>query len=246
MVMRSNPRIRQRCRGDQQRDQEEERPDSTCSPPPRRRRNPSQEQRLTFLMGGITHCLGGVWKRLYHLVDDVIDVCHWYIWRRWKSPLAHGSTQTALSLLQTPLLSREIEGRADVFDTWNEKVHARYSHEKDGHLLERLWNAAWSAGDEVPVPQQGLFKTTYISDGWVALGFQSDDPSRDFRGGGVLSLACLVYMAESAPDVFHRLMAKADGVRSDYEYPFAASCISVVFSLIGMVFKLLMSVWIFE
>ncbi|KAI8111521.1 hypothetical protein M9435_004021 [Picochlorum sp. BPE23] len=143
----------------------------------------------------------------------------------------HQNAAGASSLLHMPLLSRErIEGRADAFDIWNERVHAQYSHEKDGQLLERLWNAAWSiGGDSAP---QGLSHTTYTSDRWVDLGFQSDDPSRDFRGGGVLSLTCLVYMAESAPHVFHRLMAKTCGVRSEYEYPFAASCISVVFSLI--------------
>lgn len=233
--MRSNPRIRQRCRAEKQRDQG---PDK-CSPP-RTSRNLSQEQQLTLLMGGISRCLGYLWKRLISIVDDVIDICHWYIWRRWKSPLTHSSTVLenknaagASSSLHTPLLSRGIEGRDDAFDTWNERVQARYSHEKDGQLLERLWNAARSIGDNAP---QGLSQTTYISDRWVDLGFQSDDPSRDFRGGGVLSLACLVYMAESAPDVFHRLMAKTDGVRSDYEYPFAASCISVVFSLIGTSF----------
>ncbi|VDL69503.1 unnamed protein product [Nippostrongylus brasiliensis] len=34
---------------------------------------------------------------------------------------------------------------------------------------------------------------------WRTLGFQSDDPSRDFRGMGILSLDQLIYMARNEP-----------------------------------------------
>ena len=35
-----------------------------------------------------------------------------------------------------------------------------------------------------------------VSAMWMGRGFQSDDPTRDFRGGGLLALQNLVYMCE--------------------------------------------------
>ena len=44
---------------------------------------------------------------------------------------------------------------------------------------------------------------------WVdRLGFQQDDPVTDFRSGGVLSLAMLVHIVESCPDVHARFVPK--------------------------------------
>ena len=41
--------------------------------------------------------------------------------------------------------------------------------------------------------------------------------------GGLLSLENLAWFAEKQPRVFQRLMAKQDGERSEWEYPFAAA-----------------------
>lgn len=44
-------------------------------------------------------------------------------------------------------------------------------------------------------------------DYWVArVGFQQTDPVTDFRSGGILSLAMLVWIVESCPDVFGRFV----------------------------------------
>jgi len=44
---------------------------------------------------------------------------------------------------------------------------------------------------------------------WIdRLGFQQDDPVTDFRSGGVLSLAMLVHIVESCPDVHARFVPK--------------------------------------
>lgn len=46
---------------------------------------------------------------------------------------------------------------------------------------------------------------------WVSrLGFQQEDPVTDFRSGGVLSLAMLLHIVESWPDVHKRFLDQGD------------------------------------
>ena len=46
---------------------------------------------------------------------------------------------------------------------------------------------------------------------WVSrLGFQQEDPVTDFRSGGVLSLAMLLHIVESCPDVHRRFLDQGD------------------------------------
>mmetsp|Transcript_2054 Transcript_2054/g.3542 ORF Transcript_2054/g.3542 Transcript_2054/m.3542 type:complete len:334 (-) Transcript_2054:90-1091(-) len=78
-------------------------------------------------------------------------------------------------------------------------------------LLLRLWKS----GIVHPYQQQGGDDDGCNSDSmvvphehWVSrLGFQEEDPSTDFRSGGLLGLACLVYICESRPDVRSRFAA---------------------------------------
>jgi hypothetical protein len=59
---------------------------------------------------------------------------------------------------------------------------------------------------------------------WVdRLGFQQTDPVTDFRSGGVLSLAMLVHMVESCPDVHARFLPSGDA----HMLPFGITCINV-------------------
>ena len=37
---------------------------------------------------------------------------------------------------------------------------------------------------------------------WTQIGFQGQNPRTDFRGGGYLSLQCLVYFAKTQPEHF--------------------------------------------
>jgi hypothetical protein len=58
---------------------------------------------------------------------------------------------------------------------------------------------------------------------WVdRLGFQQNDPVTDFRSGGVLSLAMMVYMVESCPAVCERFFSGDASV-----LPFGITCINV-------------------
>ena len=78
------------------------------------------------------------------------------------------------------------------------------------------------------------------------MGWQSNDPSRDFRGGGYLSLECLANFAEERTNLFHQLLAKSqqqtsngndDTVTIDSRYnyyPFCAAGVNVVHMLVSM------------
>lgn len=58
-------------------------------------------------------------------------------------------------------------------------------------------------------------------------------PSRACRGGGFLALESLLFLARSEPESFSLLMHKRQGVRSEYEYPFAVAGVNVAFMLTG-------------
>ena len=53
-------------------------------------------------------------------------------------------------------------------------------------MLERLWSA--TIGQRLGYEREGA--------AWQQLGFQRTNPDSDFRGGGLLALHCLVYLAE--------------------------------------------------
>ncbi len=63
------------------------------------------------------------------------------------------------------------------------------------------------------------------------MGWQNDSPASDFRGGGLLSLQALVYLAEHHQQDFDMLRHKRVGHRSDWEYPFGAAGVNLAFSL---------------
>jgi hypothetical protein len=107
------------------------------------------------------------------------------------------------------------------------------------NLITRLW----LNGGIMPFQDQGStenVETLIDEDGlppiphqyWVdRVGFQQPDPVTDFRSGGVLSLAMMVYMVESCPQVCQRLFTGDASV-----LPFGLTCINVT----DMIAKFLM------
>jgi hypothetical protein len=72
------------------------------------------------------------------------------------------------------------------------------------------------AGGPPPIPHEH----------WVnRLGFQQPDPVTDFRSGGVLSLAMMVYMVESCPEVVRLFLS--EGSPDRIALPFAITCINI-------------------
>ena len=94
--------------------------------------------------------------------------------------------------------------------SWTDGQHA--------DLLQRLWMAALPSANLATNPVRTR------SGEWKLLGFQSDDPTTDFRGMGLLALRCLVYVAETFPERLTPLVAAVPF----REYPLAATSIGVV------------------
>eukprot|EP00747_Dinoflagellata_sp_TGD_P059915 gnl/TRDRNA2_/TRDRNA2_151797_c0_seq4.p1 gnl/TRDRNA2_/TRDRNA2_151797_c0~~gnl/TRDRNA2_/TRDRNA2_151797_c0_seq4.p1 ORF type:complete len:346 (-),score=42.51 gnl/TRDRNA2_/TRDRNA2_151797_c0_seq4:158-1135(-) len=59
------------------------------------------------------------------------------------------------------------------------------------------------------------------------LGFQGENPWRDFRGGGLLALRCLCFMAERHNEMARTLASEAKYSTSTSWYPFSAACIGI-------------------
>ncbi len=114
------------------------------------------------------------------------------------------------------------------------------------NLVTRLWlNGAiepfqTEAGNDLLTMQDESVETFITDEGlppiphqfWVdRLGFQQPDPVTDFRSGGVLSLAMMVYMVESKPNICQRFFTGDTKV-----LPFGITCINVT----DMIAKFLM------
>lgn len=121
------------------------------------------------------------------------------------------------SLLQSARLT-ELRERAGV--AYDEAMHACYLH--------RLWAVVFK--DEAgKLPTEGVRHPL-----WKDLGWQSDDPGRDIRGGGVLALELLVFFAEQDNERFMVLVRKTREREIEHYYPFAAASVVVTKALVDM------------
>lgn len=116
-------------------------------------------------------------------------------------------------------------------------------------MLEKLWrnydlnNRNKSTDINVSGGKSEASPFAAVSERWKEMGWQSDDPSRDFRGGGFLSLECLVTFAEERTDLFHQLLAASQPTTTTtssndtaenyrYYYPFCAAGVNLVHMLV--------------
>jgi hypothetical protein len=107
----------------------------------------------------------------------------------------------------------------------NERVDRR-SHAK---LLRRLWAGAVVSEEEAQGDERRVPKFALPSPEWRRMGFQHDDPSTDFRGGGVLALRCLVFCCEKYGWQFRRLREDVGG-----ELPLCVASINLCLMLVRM------------
>ena len=126
-----------------------------------------------------------------------------------------------------------------------ETAGAKVETTEDADLLsfesESPSKTAGAADSSAPASQQEQLLETHITDEglppipheyWVdRMGFQQPDPVTDFRSGGVLSLAMMVYMVESKPVLCRRFFTGDTAV-----LPFGITCINVT----DMIAKFLM------
>ncbi|XP_066351445.1 uncharacterized protein [Miscanthus floridulus] len=90
--------------------------------------------------------------------------------------------------------------------------------------LRQLWRLAYPTREIPPLK----------SELWKEMGWQGNDPSTDFRGGGLISLENLIFFARNYPNSFQMLLSKVQGQRADWEYPFAVAGINISFMLVQM------------
>lgn len=165
---------------------------------------------MTLFSHLITHCTQGLAK---------IITCSGLVLKRFLSRIFPGpkgnekkNARLSLSPIQEERL-RNLQQRLEVpFDG---------THPDHQDALKVLWRLAYP-GRELPSLKSEL---------WKEMGWQSLDPSTDFRGGGIMSLENLIFFAMNYPDSFQRLLHKKDGKRSEWEYPFAAAGINISFML---------------
>lgn len=69
----------------------------------------------------------------------------------------------------------------------------------------------------------------YRSPIWRILGFQSDDPRSDFRGGGILSLLLMLSLATKSPELFSAMLQ--DQTLSPVPYPVSAGLVNIAFMI---------------
>ncbi|CCW71858.1 unnamed protein product [Phytomonas sp. Hart1] len=92
-----------------------------------------------------------------------------------------------------------------------------YNRENPSHvdLLRRLWKGHHKVMfNDIPFE--------FVHERWRELGFQSDDPSRDFRAAGIFALGQLVYLVETYPNHWSRFLASKD---------FILSCVAINVSM---------------
>lgn len=107
-----------------------------------------------------------------------------------------------------------------------------FDKENEAHMqsLYKLWQVGF--GDDAPV-------YNLVSQDWKKLGFQSDDPMRDFRGVGIFGLEQILFFAEKCPAKFRHIL-DIEHYRGSEMYPFVVASFNVtmmIFELLGWGWK---------
>lgn len=122
---------------------------------------------------------------------------------------------------QVPLhLTPEQEQRLHLL---HQRIGVRYNREDPSHqdTLRLLWGYAYP----------GEACTSLVDERWTDMGWQQRDPSSDIRGGGLIALENLIYLAQRDSELFQKLRHKTEGERAQSEYPFAVAGVNLTFML---------------
>lgn len=131
-----------------------------------------------------------------------------------------------------PFVLSESEQRA--LDEFRERTAKNFDVNDDEHqkVLQRLWKMSFLDDRDGYAP---------VSDKWKMLGFQTNNPSTDFRGAGIFGLSNLIYYGEKYPRRFNKAIGDRTNKEFDLsQYPFAISGLNVtmlLFELLGWGFK---------
>ncbi|RHY31418.1 hypothetical protein DYB32_003512 [Aphanomyces invadans] len=123
-------------------------------------------------------------------------------------------------------------------------VHIDITQEYHATMLKKLWDgllpldehaADYSANLALETASTVDVAALLRSSRWLQSGFHTKDPLGGFRGGGLLSLECLVYFVHEYKDKAQTMMAK-NALSGGNRYPFPVAAINVM----RMMLKLLM------
>ena len=205
--------------------------------------------------------LGGFAKRAEKLREDATGVA-----LKVKGDLAeHVSaaleeTQREEDFDETIVVPPDVLGQAQDLLARSETAVDMHSR-RHWAQLRRLWLAAkFTDGEDVPLPPEDFAarspRDAPADDAstWTRLGFQNEDPSTDFRGGGLLALESMLHFAENHPTQYRAMLmpqalrkaaigrqlpvARADGVSVAEEpedsLPVALTSINITCMLLSM------------
>ncbi|KAK7396098.1 hypothetical protein VNO78_16859 [Psophocarpus tetragonolobus] len=158
-------------------------------------------------------------------------------WAQWLANVVLGSgsllgrllsfPSTALNMQNNRMLPPSLSPlQEERLRNLRQRLEVPFDGSKTDHqdALKQLWKLAY--------PEREL--PSLKSELWKEMGWQGSDPSTDFRGGGFISLENLIFFAMKYPDSFQRLLHKQDGIRAEWEYPFAVAGINISFMLAQM------------
>lgn len=136
----------------------------------------------------------------------------------WRRPL--GPEMAAPAWLQGSVVFTEEE--AECVLQLRHLAGGAFDREDPTHerALRRFFAAVRS-----PSEARQVFESGVKDPRWKELGFQGDDPRTDIRGGGILAVQNMCYLAEVYPEETKRMLEEASS--GSGEYLFAAACVNV-------------------
>jgi hypothetical protein len=108
-------------------------------------------------------------------------------------------------------------------DRLRTELNTPFTMENHEHLLKEL-------NDIIYVQSKGKYMKEHfepIGPQWKAIGFQHEDPLKDVRGGGVLSIKNMIYAMQTSAEQIIPILDKRSDRSEGANYPWAAASINV-------------------